>query len=345
MNYPFHIGPGSLAQLQAFVANPGFSQVVVLADTNTALHCYPILKPYLPAHKLLQINAGEENKTLETCETVWAELSKLNADRYTLLLNVGGGMTGDLGGFCAAAFKRGIRFAQVPTSLLAMVDAAVGGKVGIDFMGLKNQLGVFKDPAGVFVYPGFLQSLPVPELKSGYAEILKHCLIADAARFDQERLIGLFTDNWTSLIRHSLAIKSGIVDEDPLESGIRKALNFGHTVGHAIESYFLSQTETPIPHGFAVAAGIVCESYLSHKKGLLPAHELDKIVLFVFSVYEKIQLPENKLAFISEQALHDKKNESGMVKCTLLQVIGKAIINQPVTIAEIEDSLRYYQGL
>lgn len=346
MNAPLSFGSEALPALGTLLRQPAVSRVLVLTDTNTARLCYPLLWPYLPEdHKLIEIPAGEEFKTLATCETVWSSLTEQRADRFSVLVNLGGGVVTDLGGLCAALYKRGIRCVQVPTTLLAQVDASVGGKTGVDFQNFKNQLGVFQEPAGVFIEPAFLRTLDPRQIKSGYAEIVKHWLIADSAAFEQQRYLGLFVDDWTLIIRESVATKQRIVEADPLESGLRKVLNFGHTVGHALESYLLSRPGREVLHGEAVAAGMVCESWLAVQKGLLSPEELDKIETFLFSVYEKISFERSETEAIAELALQDKKNVGATINCTLLQGVGHAVYDQPVTLAEVAESLRYYHRL
>ncbi|WP_246559017.1 3-dehydroquinate synthase [Hymenobacter piscis] len=340
------VGPGSLPELADFLQKPAVKQVFVVVDANTAAMCLPLLKNVLPAGcEVVEIPAGEDYKTLATCETLWTALTEARADRYAVVVNLGGGVVTDLGGFAAAVYKRGVRFVQVPTTLLAQVDASVGGKTGVDFMGFKNQLGVFQEPAGVFIEPRFLQTLDPRQLKSGYAEIVKHWLIADADGFARNRYVGILVDDWTPLIRESVALKQRIVAQDPLESGLRKLLNFGHTVGHALESYLLQQPGREILHGEAVAAGMVCEAWLSHQKGLLSAEELDKIETFLFSVFEKVQFVTLETEAIAQFALQDKKNSGSTINCTLLESIGRGVYDQPVTLAEIAESLRYYHRL
>jgi 3-dehydroquinate synthase len=340
------IGPEALPSLGELLRRPAVSRVFVLVDGNTSRLCLPLIEPRLPAdYKLIEIPAGEEYKTLSSCDTVWCELTEQRADRHAVLVNLGGGVVTDLGGFAAALYKRGIRFVQVPTTLLAQVDASVGGKTGVDFQGYKNQLGVFQEPAGVFIEPRFLQTLDPRQIKSGYAEVIKHWLIADAEAFNANRRLGWLTDDWTPIIRDSVALKQRIVAQDPLESGPRKLLNFGHTVGHALESYLLTQPSREVLHGEAVAAGLVCESWLSVQHGLLSAEELDKIETFVFSVFDKIPFVSLETAAIAEFALQDKKNTGSTINCTLLNGIGNGIFDQPVAVAEIAESLRYYQRL
>ena len=346
MNASVVIGPTALAELAAYLSRPAISRIFVLADANTVRQCLPLLEPHLPPdYSLIEIPAGEEYKTLTTCDTVWGNLTEQTADRRAVLVNLGGGVVTDLGGFCAALYKRGIDFLQVPTTLLAQVDASVGGKTGVDFQGYKNQLGVFQQPTGVFIEPQFLKTLDLRQLKSGYAEVLKHWLIADAEAFHQNRRLGWLTEDWTPIIQESVALKQRIVELDPLESGPRKLLNFGHTVGHALESYLLTQPSREVLHGEAVAAGLICESWLSVQRGLLSEEELDKIETFVFSVFDKISFVSLETAAIAEFALQDKKNAGSTINCTLLEGIGHGVFDQPVTLAEIGEALRYYHRI
>jgi 3-dehydroquinate synthase len=347
LNDTLFVGTAALPALAELVAARTVSQVFVLVDGNTSRQCLPLLEAVLPAgfHRL-EIPAGEEFKTLASCELVWTALTEHSADRHALLVNLGGGVVTDLGGFAAAVYKRGIRFVQVPTTLLAQVDASVGGKTGVDFMGFKNQLGVFQEPAAVCIEPRFLQTLDPRQLKSGYAEVVKHWLIADAEAFARNRYVGVLgIGDWTPIIEESVALKRRIVEQDPLESGLRKLLNFGHTVGHALESYLLQQPGREILHGEAVAAGMVCEAWLSHQKGLLSAEELDKVETFLFSVFEKVQFVTLETEAIAQFALQDKKNSGSTINCTLLEGIGRGVYDQPVTLTDIAESLRYYHRL
>ncbi|MCC9168516.1 3-dehydroquinate synthase [Pontibacter harenae] len=345
MTETIHIGNQALQELPVLLQNRAFSKVVVLVDENTLLHCYPQLKQYLPEHDLIQIPSGEENKTLATCEHIWQRMTELHLDRWSVLINLGGGVIGDMGGFCAAVFKRGLFFVQVPTTLLAQVDASVGGKTGIDFHGLKNHLGVYKEPQAVFISPEFLKTLPQEQIKSGYAEIIKHWLIADATAFQEQRHIGLFTEDWEEIIRQSVETKAKVVEADPLEGGYRKVLNFGHTVGHAVETFLMGKGDRELLHGEAIAVGMLCEAWLSRKKDLLTEQELDQVETFLVSVYEKVELAGAEIADIAQLALQDKKNTRSTINCTLLSGIGKAVYDQPITLQEIEESLRYYQLL
>ena len=329
-------GADALQRLRQAVSEWKPSQVCVVADENTATCCYPLVKDWLPPHSVCVISAGEARKTLETCQYVWAHFTAQALDRSALVLNVGGGMVGDLGGFCAATYKRGIRFAQVPTTLLAMVDASVGGKVGIDFQGLKNQLGAFQQPEAVFVYPPFLQTLSARELRSGMAEVIKHHLIAE--KFLPALPIG---EELLPLILHSIRIKAAIVAQDPLEKSIRKALNFGHTLGHAIESYFLTQP-APLLHGEAVAAGMVAEAYMSWQRNLLSAADYEMIKAYIYALYQDI-FPKISAAPVQPMLkllIQDKKNEHGQVLCTLLEGMGNVRINQSISQQEAAAALQ-----
>ncbi|WP_181305827.1 3-dehydroquinate synthase [Rufibacter sp. XAAS-G3-1] len=346
MTEEIFIGQEAVGQLRELLQNRAFKKVVLLVDENTHRHCYPLLKPSLPQnHHVVQIQSGEENKNLATCEHVWRELTQQGLDRWSLLVNLGGGVLTDLGGFCASLYKRGIRFVNVPTTLLAQVDASVGGKTGIDFMGFKNHIGVFQEPLAVLVNPAFLQTLDMRQMKSGYAEIIKHWLIMDADKFFEQRYIGMFTQDWTGLIRHSIDIKSRVVTADPLENGLRKILNFGHTIGHAVESFYLEKPGKMLLHGEAIAVGMLCEAWLSVQHGLLREEELTQIETFLQSIYEKVNVPEADVQAISHLCLHDKKNDGTTINCTLLQNIGEAVYDQPITLPEVQSALRYYQLL
>jgi 3-dehydroquinate synthase len=340
-----HIGDDALTGLSRFLQHAAYDKVAVLVDDNTFVHCYGQLAPYLPEHHLIRVPSGELHKNLATCSLIWEEMTRLQLSRQSLLINVGGGVIGDMGGFCAGVYKRGIAFVQVPTTLLSQVDASVGGKTGVDFMGFKNHLGVFQEPVKVFIFPGFLKTLSQREIRSGYAEIIKHWLIAKAASFESQKTIGLDTADWAGLIAESVGIKAAVVAADPLEKGLRKVLNFGHTVGHAIETFFLNQQGPDLLHGEAVAIGMVCESYLSAQRGLLSAQELKSIEQFIVSVYGKVDIAAADLPAISQLALQDKKNTGTIIKCTLLNGIGRAIYDQPISLEEIQHSIRYYTSL
>ncbi|MBC7891592.1 MAG: 3-dehydroquinate synthase [Sphingobacteriaceae bacterium] len=330
--------------LPLFLQATAPTQLAVLVDEHTRRHCYPKVKPLLPKHVLIQIKSGEGEKHLGTAERVWQALTDAAFDRHGLLLNLGGGVIGDLGGFCAATYKRGIAFAQLPTTLLSQVDASVGGKLGVDFGGLKNHIGVFQSPAAVLIDPVFLETLPPRELRSGFAEVVKHCLIADAYAWHRIRRRELSQQDWPALIDHSVGIKQRITDADPTEKGQRKILNFGHTLGHAIETHFLEDPKKRLLHGEAIAAGMLAESYLSHRRGWLDAASLAQIEEFLFSVYGKIPLQESDFDPIIALTRQDKKNRGGQVRFALLDGLGDCRFDVPVTPTEMRRALGYYAG-
>ena len=330
--------------LRTFLDDLKPTQIAVLVDERTRRHCYPLLKPLLPKHVLISIKSGEGEKNLDTCERIWQTLTDAAFDRHGLLLNLGGGVIGDMGGFCAATYKRGIAFAQLPTTLLSQVDASVGGKLGIDFKGFKNHIGVFKVPNAVLIDPVFLQTLPPRELRSGFAEVVKHCLIADADKWQQVRRRDLNQQDWNDLIAHSVGIKQRITEADPTEKGLRKILNFGHTLGHAIETYFLEDPKKRVLHGEAIAAGMIAESYLSHRHGWLDAASLSQIEEFLFSVFGKIPLQESDFDTIIALTRQDKKNRAGQVRFALLDGLGSCRFDVPVTPREMRAALGYYAG-
>ena len=323
-----------------------YSRLFILCDENTHRFCWPILEEALIKQKhrfTLHVEAaGEATKDWRVCLNIWEKLSKENADRQTLLLNLGGGMVSDLGAFVASIYKRGIPFIHLPTSLLAMTDAAIGGKCGIDFMHFKNQLGLFARAEAILIYPPFLKTLSTDERKSGFAEVLKHALIADADYW--EELIKVNPENWQSLannIEKSVQIKSRIVEEDPLEKGNRKKLNFGHTVGHAIESYCMKIGQ-PIPHGFAIAAGIYIESFLSIKYLNLPKEVFNEIAQTIQHFYAKVDFSEPAIDEIVNFIQQDKKSEMGKSRFTLLKQIGSAEIDVEVSEMEVKTALLDY---
>ncbi|MEM7370100.1 MAG: 3-dehydroquinate synthase [Bacteroidota bacterium] len=345
IDYPIQIGDDSLQKLSSKLQESSFSQILVLVDSNTKKNCYPILSPLLPPHQVVEILPGEIHKTLDTCSFIWEKMTQLAFDRKGLVLNLGGGVIGDMGGFVAGTYKRGIDFIQIPTTLLSQVDASVGGKLGIDFQGFKNHIGLFKEPLGVYIYPSFLDTLSDRELRSGFAEVIKHHLIGDAPAWErlqhQKELRQL---DFAQLIEHSVQLKSHIVEIDPFEHGLRKALNFGHTIGHAIESFRL-EGKNPLLHGEAIAAGMICESYISYQKGLLSEAACTAITDYILSIYDFTPLSSANYEEIFGRMKNDKKNRQGKILCTLLDGIGQVSVNQEIAWQEMESSLNYYQSL
>src|ERR1700748_1876025 len=278
INYPIYFD-NSLDELVKFIARGHYSRFFILTDENTAVHCLPLLREKLGAadnFDIIEINAGEESKDIDFCIGVWKMLIDFGADRQSLLINLGGGVISDLGGFAASTFKRGIDFVHVPTTLLSQVDASVGGKTGIDIDSIKNIIGTFTQPKAVFIEYSFIETLPARQVLSGLAEMLKHGLIADAPYWETLKGSDL-SKPAPYLIYQSVAIKNRVVIEDPHERGIRKCLNFGHTVGHAVETYSLLNDSNPLSHGEAIVVGMICEAYLAHKKIGLNLDELKDI--------------------------------------------------------------------
>lgn len=327
--------------LEEFFANRQYSSVAVLTDANTYKYCYPLVQPALPNHSVFTIPAGEEHKNLEACTVVWEKLTELRFDRHSLLIVLGGGVIGDLGGFCAATFKRGIDFVLMPTTLLAQVDASVGGKLGIDFHQFKNHIGVFCEPVATLICPTFLTTLPERELRSGFAEIIKHCLISDKKMWDVVRAKSLEDQDWATLIPHSVGFKKHVIETDPREKGLRKILNFGHTVGHAVESYFLNSGNR-LFHGEAIAVGMIAEACIAESKKLITRTELMEIGSYVKQIYPKVILPSTFDEIINLMA-QDKKNKGNKILMALTEGIGKACWDVEVSPEEIEESLKYYQ--
>jgi 3-dehydroquinate synthase len=329
--------------LTQFLANTHYTSVGVLTDSNTVNSCYPLIKPALPKHHLFEIAAGEEHKNLESCKLVWEKLTEHEFDRHSLLIVLGGGVLGDLGGFCAATFKRGIDFVLMPTTLLAQVDASVGGKLGIDFNNFKNHIGVFCEPVATLICPVFLTTLPERELRSGFAEIVKHCLISDKKMWDVVKTKPLQGQDWATLIPHSVAFKKQVTGKDPREKGLRKILNFGHTVGHAVESYFLN-SQNRLFHGEAIAVGMIAEAFIAHSKKMITKTELEEISAYLKRVYPKAALPPT-FDEVIKSMVQDKKNRGSKILMALTQGIGQAVWDVEVSPGEIEDSLRYYESV
>lgn len=332
------------SDIASYLSSTNFPSVAVLCDENTNKFCYPIIKSSLPKHYLITIPPGEENKNLDGCTKIWKEMTKSGLDRKSLMINLGGGVIGDMGGFCASVFKRGIEFINLPTTLLSQVDASIGGKLGIDFLTLKNHLGVFKEPLQTFVNPEFLYTLPERELRSGFAEIIKHCLIADKEFFNKIIEIGYDRENWDEIILHSIKVKYRITQQDPLEKGLRKVLNFGHTVGHALESHYLESSEK-LYHGEAIAIGMICEAYISHMKELLNYQDLELISQQIVRYFGLVKIDDKAIGKVCSLVKHDKKNVDNTIMCTLLKGIGTVLYDQEIDVVEIKESLIYYRNL
>jgi 3-dehydroquinate synthase len=320
-----------------------YSKVGLLADSYTSALCYPLIQKYLPAHSLIIVPPGEDHKNLETCKLIWEKLTEQNFDRHSLLLILGGGVLGDMGGFCAATYKRGIDFVLIPTTLLAQVDSSIGGKLGIDFNHFKNHIGVFEEPVTTLVSPIFLNTLPERELRSGFAEVIKHCLIADRPMWEIIKQKSLQQQDWKMLTAHSIAIKQEITQQDPHENGLRKILNVGHTIGHALETHYLSVGKR-IFHGEAIAIGMIAEAYVATKKGIVTEGDLKSISEYLINTFGKVETPFDQREVIALMA-HDKKNRENKILMALLSGIGNALWDQEITEIEVIESLKYYWEL
>lgn len=332
--------------LKQFLNENNYSQVVILVDENTNEYCIPLLEDAIENEAvIIDFEPGESSKNLSTCVQIWSNMLDAQVDRKALFINVGGGVVCDMGGFVATTFKRGIDFINIPTSLMAQVDAAIGGKLGVDFEHHKNTIGLFRQPKSVFINPIFLKTLPIDELKSGFAEMLKHALILDRELWKQLSGIHDFErENWLPHITKAIEVKKYIVENDFTENSLRKTLNFGHTIGHAIESYYL-ENEVPILHGYAVAAGIICETYISHKLAGLSYDEMMNVVQYTNRVYPKLNVRKLNWETISRYLHQDKKNFGNQINCTLLPQIGKASIDNKIDEEIIKEALFYYGNL
>lgn len=315
-----HSDPEQL--LGFFFSRRQYSKLMVLTDSNTSHACYSNIKKHLPPHESIEVKAGEMHKNLETASEIWEKLTLANLDRHSALFIIGGGVLGDLGGFCASTYKRGIDFVLMPTTLLSQVDASIGGKLGIDFMGFKNHIGVFREPVATLICPSFLKTLPERELRSGFAEVIKHCIISDREKWEEIRLRDHRGQDWDMLIRHSVAFKTAVVAKDPTEKGLRKILNFGHTIGHALETCSL-QTTNRLFHGEAIAAGMIAESFISRELNMMSAGEENDIRTYLRKIYGAVKLPP--LSEFLPVIRQDKKNQGKKILMALPDRIGSAI--------------------
>ena len=350
--YPIHIGAGILSAIGEIVDFGRFSTVAVVTDANVRRPWGRRLRRALPVpSREIVIPAGEAGKSPRTVERVWGRLQRLGCDRHSLVINLGGGLVGDLGGFAASTFMRGLTFIQMPTTLLAQVDASVGGKLGVNFAGVKNLVGVFKQPAAVIIDVETLDTLPARELMSGFAEVLKHGLIRDRAYF--EEAAGLCGDALDAgvlerVVRRSCEIKAAVVSADEREAGPRKILNFGHTAGHAAEILSHEKAREPgagLLHGEAVALGMRCAARLSVLKGLLAEAEAESIG----RALDNFALPRRLPAGISRDEIlnrlcTDKKNVGGKERWTLLRGIGEAVFAQEAERGMVEEALTEIVG-
>ncbi|AVM49160.1 3-dehydroquinate synthase [Capnocytophaga sp. oral taxon 878] len=348
-NYKVYFQEKGTDFLNSYLANTQPSKIFLLTDSNTNPNCLPVFLPSLATNvpiEIIEIEAGEPHKNIDTCTQVWYALSELGADRHSLLINIGGGVVTDLGGFVASTYMRGIPFINVPTSLLAMVDASVGGKTGVDLGSLKNLIGVINTPQGVIINTDYLMTLPANELRSGMAEMFKHGLINSASYWEKMcRLSEYDSEYLSTLIYESVLIKNEIVIQDPTEKGLRKTLNYGHTLGHAIESYCLQNPNRKrLIHGEAIAIGMVLASYLSATQLGFSLDDCNKIKAVLGEYFTKEYFSKEEITEICELMRFDKKNIGGNILFVLLEAIGKPKIDCIVPFEEIHKAFEYYHN-
>ena len=323
-----------------------FSSIFVLVDENTEKFCLELFikKSGIKSFNKIIISSGEENKNIDTCISIWGQLNSFKADRKSLLINLGGGVLTDIGGFAASTYLRGIEFINIPTTLLGMVDAAHGGKTGIDFKQLKNQIGVFNEPLEVLLDDEYLKTLSKEEFINGYAEVVKHSLLTDKPDLTFNSLIklDLFKDS-DYIINSYSSVKNEIVESDKYESSIRKILNLGHTIGHAVESYsHISDKVVDLKHGQAIVIGIITELYISHKKFNFPLKDVVTVKEHLKNYFSLIQLEEDDIMNIYDLMVYDKKNEGSKINFVLLKEIGKPVIDQIVNKDLFIESFEFY---
>ena len=337
--------------LNTLLKEAGRPHAMILADSHTLSACVEPLREACPAladAPVITVEAGDVNKNLDSLRHIWEQMQQLGATRRSLLVNVGGGMITDMGGFAAATFKRGIRLYNVPTTLLSAVDAAVGGKTGINFGGLKNEIGAFCDADAVVISTSWLATLPAEELKSGYAEMIKHALIDSPAEYRRLLDFDIAAADLTGLlplVERSVMVKKGVVEQDPREQGIRRALNLGHTAGHAFESLAMRRGR-PVPHGYAVAWGLVVDLIISHMKLGFPSAAVHELAAYVGRVYGVMPITCDDYPALLELMSHDKKNATpGAINFTLLDAPGKIHIDCIVDARDIEAALDIFRDL
>lgn len=334
--------------LNQYITEQNPSQIFILVDENTHENCIPVLLANLETEipfEIIEIEAGEDAKTIATATQLWEILAEYKADRKSLLLNLGGGVITDMGGFVASTYKRGIKFLNIPTTLLAMCDASIGGKTGIDHQYLKNIVGTFANAEHILVYPPFLETLEFVELRSGFAEMLKHGLIACENHWnDLIALEEITSENVAPHIENSMMIKENVVVKDFKEENIRKILNFGHTIGHAVESLFL-KTGNIIPHGEAVALGMIAETHLAFLENLISEEIANTVIENIRKFYPYISIKDFKNDDIINLMINDKKNNHGKINFSLIEGIGKCNYDYKVSADNIEKSLDYYKNL
>ena len=348
-HYDIFISNQNSSLINKFISKNKYSKVFILVDSNTNKYCLDLfLEKHLSGidFKIVKIKEGEENKNTKNLYSAWTKISKLGGDRNSLLINLGGGLVSDLGGFVASTYNRGIDFINVPTTLLSIVDASIGGKVGINIGRLKNQVGVFNYPKLILIDTSFLETLPKREINSGFAEMLKHGLIFEKNYYKTlSELKNIDSKLSTELIYNSIKIKNEVVNRDPKEKNFRKILNFGHTLGHAIESHFLGKKKTKtLLHGEAISIGMILESYISYKILKLPYEQCKNIKQTINNNFKKVKINKEDLKSIVRLIKFDKKNRGEKVLFVLLYEIGKIKIDIEVPKKIVIESFEFYNS-
>ena len=345
-NYTIYL-EDALSEFDKYLSRKDYSSIHVLLDENTKRDCWPLLFPIMKDHHpyLIEIESGENSKTINSCQVIWKNLVDQGADRHSLMVNLGGGVIGDMGGFCASTFMRGIDFIQIPTTLLSQVDASIGGKLGVDFLHLKNMVGLFQNPRNIYIHSPFLSTLPKRELISGFAEMIKHGLIWDRKLWNElTEISDLNWSNLSSFISKAILVKREIVELDPFEKGIRKFLNFGHTLGHALESAKLSG-ESQLLHGEAIAAGMIMESYISNKKIGLPDSDLGQITQYLATLFPFSKISAQEELQLLKLLRSDKKNKGSKVLMVGIEGISTPKSNIEIDDQDVSSAIAYYNLL
>ena len=346
--YSIFIGEDIFEEIQLFFRHPENAgrSTIILVDENTHKHCLPAILNNVPEIRnatVIRIKSGEEYKTVKTCTELWEDLIKIRTDRKAILINLGGGVITDMGGFVASTFKRGLRFINIPTTLIGQVDASIGGKTGVNFHGLKNQIGAFADPEVVFIIPSLINTTEQKFILSGFAEMIKHALIKDSQYWvDIKRKPFNQINNWEEFIIRSVEIKNSVASNDPLEKSLRKRLNFGHTFGHAFETLAMLKKDRSLTHGNAVAMGILCETFLSYRTRGLSLDAMEEIMEYLLFNFHYFKIREEDRMRIHSILKHDKKNYDNKINFTLIPSIGNARIDQWCDEDLIEESLSFY---
>jgi 3-dehydroquinate synthase len=344
-SYSIHIGDSSLPALNTFLSKNTYSNYFIICDEHTFEHCLPTLlfhSPLLNEAEIIELESGEDKKTLDTCIQVWGALTDAGCDKKSLIINLGGGVISDLGGFVASIFKRGIDFINIPTTLLSMVDASVGGKTGVDFEGIKNHIGTITEPKGIFVNPAFLETLSERHIKNGYAEIIKIALIANVDFWKELIKLKRVSEFCSEkIITKAIGLKNTIVKKDLHEKNIRKSLNFGHTIGHALESALIQQHKD-ILHGEAIAAGMTMEAEIARNLKWITAKELKDMCDYIGFIYKKIKITKETETLMLQYILHDKKNEGDSLCFALPKGIGQYELCFTVTLEDVKKTIGLY---